>query len=389
MDTIERSIQLKIKTGDIRGLGYALYGRGKIFIKVGMHEKAVPDFEETIRILNAAGDKLGLCMANNKLGVAFMELGKLAEAKKYFYKALELSDLYHIEFILFKVYFNLSLLAKKENNPQQALDFLEKHLLHKEAVINKESYNIIKSYEAVNRIETLERETIIQKEKNQIIENKNAELDSFFYRVSHDLKGPITSLQGLHNLVLLEVKDPTSLRYFDMYHSQVNRIYNIVMGLIDLTQMKHLDNGKVAIDFKLLVDDCIGSYGYLDNFKNIQFIREIEDVEYHSEWAIINTILQNLIENAIKYSKPHNPYVKVAIRQKASCVEIEVSDNGQGIDEEHQGKIFNMFYRASERAKGSGLGLYILKRAVERLNGSIELQSKTQEGSTFTVLLPC
>ncbi|MBS1505542.1 MAG: tetratricopeptide repeat-containing sensor histidine kinase [Bacteroidetes bacterium] len=389
METIERSIELKHKTGDIRGLAFALYGRGKLFIKLGLHEKAVPDLEETISILNNAGDKLGMCMAYNKLGVAFMELGKLAEAKKFFYKALELSDLYHIEFILFKVYFNLSLLAKKENNPQLALDFLEKHMVHKEAVINKESYNVIKSYEAVTRIEALEREATIQKEKNQIIENKNAELDSFFYRVSHDLKGPITSLQGLHNLVMLEIKDPASLRYFEMYHSQVNRIYNIVMGLIDLTQMKHIDKGKVPINFRSLVEDCISSYGYLDNFKNINFILEIEELEYHSEWAIINTILQNLIENAIKYSRPQSPYVKIAISQKINCVQVEVSDNGQGIDEEHQGKIFNMFYRASERAKGSGLGLYILKRAVERLNGSIDLKSIPQEGSTFTVLLPC
>ncbi|HLZ16844.1 MAG TPA: HAMP domain-containing sensor histidine kinase, partial [Cyclobacteriaceae bacterium] len=65
-----------------------------------------------------------------------------------------------------------------------------------------------------------------------------------------------------------------------------------------------------------------------------------------------------------------------------------VTDNGQGIDEEHQAKIFDMFYRASERTKGSGLGLYILKRAVERLNGTIELTSKLNEGSTFVVKLP-
>ncbi len=388
METIERSIRLKNETGDIRGLAFALYGRGKLFIKLAQFEKAVTDLKETIAISEQAGDKLGLCMAYNKLGAAYMGLDQLIDAKHYFYKALELSDLYHIEFVLFKVYFNLYLLAKKENASPLALDFLEKHLVHKEAVINKENYTLIKSYEAVNRIEALERETKIQIEKNQIIENKNAELDSFFYRVSHDLKGPITSLQGLHNLITLEVKDPASLQYFDMYRSQVNRMYNIVMSLIDLTQMKHIGGGKVKMDFPSLVDECIGSYNYLENFKNIQFIKEIEEVDFQSEWVIINTILQNLIENAIKYSKPNNPFVKISVHKKNGFVQISVADNGLGIDESHQVKIFDMFYRASERTKGSGLGLYILKRAVERLNGTIELKSKPQEGSTFIVTLP-
>ncbi len=388
METIERSIYLKNQTGDIRGLAFALYGRAKLFIKLTQYQKAVVDLKETISILETAGDKLGLSMAHNKLGVAFMELGQLTDAKNYFYKALSLSDSYHIEVILFKVYYNLYLLAKKENAPQQALDFLEKHLAHKESVINKENYTLIKSYEAVSRIEALERESKIQTEKNQIIENKNEELDSFFYRVSHDLKGPITSLQGLHNLVMLEVKDTLSLQYFEMYKGQINRMYNIVMSLIDLTQMKHLNSSKIQIDFIKLVDECIGSYSYLENFKNITFIKEIEEVDFYSEWAIINTILQNLIENAIKYSRPYEPFVKISVQQKKGFLQIAVVDNGQGIDEEHQVKIFDMFYRASARAKGSGLGLYILKRAVERLNGTIELNSKLHEGSTFIVLLP-
>jgi signal transduction histidine kinase len=388
METIERSINLKNKTRDIRGLAFALYGRGKLFIKLAEYEKAAADLKETIIISEQAGDKLGLCMAYNKLGVAYMGLDQLTNAKFFFYKALELSDSYQIEFILFKVYYNLYLLAKKEKSPQLALDFLEKHLTHKESVINKENYTVIKSYEAVNRIETLERETKLQIEKNQIIENKNAELDSFFYRVSHDLKGPIASLQGLYNLVTLEVKDPTALQYFEMYRTQVNRMSNIVMSLIDLTQMKHKDNRKVQIDFPELVDECIGSYSYLENFKNIQFIKEIGKVDFQSEWAIINTILQNLIENAIKYSRLNDPFVKISVYQTNGFVQISVDDNGLGIDEAHQAKIFDMFYRASERAKGSGLGLYILKRAVERLNGTITLKSKPMEGSTFIVTLP-
>jgi signal transduction histidine kinase len=165
-------------------------------------------------------------------------------------------------------------------------------------------------------------------------------------------------------------------------------MYNIVMSLINLTQMNHLENGKVKIDFPTLVNDCIGSHKYHENFMNINFITDIEEVDFRSEWAFINTILQNLIENAIKYSQPLEPFVKISVKKRNAFTQISVVDNGQGIDETHQAKIFDMFYRANERIKGSGLGLYILKRAVERLNGTIELKSKLNEGSTFVVTLP-
>jgi hypothetical protein len=281
------------------------------------------------------------------------------------------------------------LLEKENHNVAKAFNYLENYLELKERVISSEKLHVIKSYEEKLRIETLQMEAKVQREKREIIEIKNDELDSFFYRVSHDLKGPISSLQGLYGLVKLDVTDPVALPYFEMYRSQVNRIHNIVMGLINLTQMKHLEALKEKIEFYSLVNDCISSYSYQENFKNIKFIIEIQEgIEYFSEWAIINTILQNLIENAIKYSTTSNPFVKVSIFQDEPNLKLMVEDNGHGIDDLHQAKIFDMFYRANLGAKGSGLGLYILKRAVERLSGKIELSSKLHQGSIFTVTLP-
>src|SRR5258705_8614823 len=116
------------------------------------------------------------------------------------------------------------------------------------------------------------------------------------------------------------------------------------MGLIGLTQMKHLEDIRVKIDFPSLVDECIQSYGYFENFKDIKFIKDIDPtLEFYSEWAIINTILQNLIENAIKYSRTENPFIKISIKNEVDKIRIAVEDNGQGIDETHQAKIFDMF----------------------------------------------
>ncbi len=225
--------------------------------------------------------------------------------------------------------------------------------------------------------------------QSQTIENKNAELDAFFYRISHDLKGPISSLLGLSNLAQLEITDPTAREYLTRQHAQVERLKNIIGGLINLTKLNHDTIPKEPIDFNRLVDECIHSLESVDNFSKVEFRKEIDHtISIQSYWILLNAILQNLIENAIKYAQEEKPYVRIAIKAVENHLIIEVEDNGQGIPEAQQDKIFEMFYRATQQANGSGLGLYILKRSVDRLNGTIEINSAEGTGSTFRVKVP-
>jgi signal transduction histidine kinase len=227
------------------------------------------------------------------------------------------------------------------------------------------------------------------KQQTQIIENKNAELDSFFYRISHDLKGPITSLLGLSYLAKREIKDKRAHEYFEKQHQQVERLENIITGLIKLTRLNHTNLQKEKIDFNKMIDECILSFNGLDNFRSLTFKKDIQPgVEFYSEWTLMNAILQNLIENAIKYARDQSPFVRVIVRMESGWIVIEVEDNGQGISEEDQPRIFEMFYRATQDAYGSGLGLYILKRSVDRLKGTVEIRSEVGVGSTFIVKLP-
>jgi signal transduction histidine kinase len=139
-----------------------------------------------------------------------------------------------------------------------------------------------------------------------------------------------------------------------------------------------------------LIEECIHSYSYFDNFDRIQFRIEVEEgINFKSEWVIVNTILQNLIENSIKYIRDNakKPYVLVQVYTEGSLLYIKVTDNGQGIAEEYREKIYEIFFRANDRAAGSGLGLYILKRAVERLQGTVTLKSKPGKGSAFIVCI--
>jgi len=226
------------------------------------------------------------------------------------------------------------------------------------------------------------------KRQKEIIEHKNTELDAFFYRISHDLRGPVSSLLGLSALAQRDVTDAHALTYIEKQHQQTARLNNIIDGLINLTRLNQPDLTREKIDFHKMIDDCIASFREMPNFSKVTFSKDIRYSEFYCEWILLNAILQNLIENAIKYSHPEIPFVRIQVSQEERWLVLEVEDNGHGIAPEHQQKIFDMFYRATQRAHGSGLGLYILKRSVDRLQGSIDIKSKEGYGSTFIVRLP-
>lgn len=252
-----------------------------------------------------------------------------------------------------------------------------------EAKVVERTIELSKAYQDLHT--TLER----NQEQTKIIENKNAELDSFFYRVSHDLKGPISSLLGLSNLARHEVKDEQATFYLEKQQQQIQRLSSIINGLIKLTKLHDSGLEKQKIDFPTLVDGCINALAELPHFRKITITKRIAtDITLNSEWTLLNAIVQNLVENGIKYCSDHSPFVDIEIAKDRDHVVIRVQDNGVGISKEHQARIFEMFYRATSDTNGSGLGLYILKRSVDRLGGTVDLESAEGVGSTFTVRIP-
>ena len=142
-----------------------------------------------------------------------------------------------------------------------------------------------------------------------------------------------------------------------------------------------------AIDLKKLINEVIS---------NLKFYPGIEEVEIKTDLAVdqivfdqprLHTILDNLLNNAIKYrdrDKEHR-FIKITSRNIKGALIFEIKDNGLGISNDQQSKIFDMFYRANEASDGSGLGLFIVAEAVEKLNGTITVKSKEKFGSTFTL----
>mgnify|MGYP002713105298 CR=1 FL=1 len=391
-ECINRSIDLKTKKGDKRGLGFALYGRAKIYHSLNQFEEAEKDYLQSLDLHEKLLEHVGTMMTLNKLGQLYMQCGKKEVAKKNLNACIEKGKDSHHNLILYRAYWSLYLIAKEENELSDALKYMELHLEHKEAVQKRDVKNVIRSLKAVSKVEMLEQEALWQREKKEEVEKKNKELDNFVYKVSHDLRGPISSLMGLNNVVKLDIEDEDSLKYFAMYHEQIQRLETIILDFIDLTRMKESKIQTSLIDFEPIISQCIKAYNYMPNFNQIQFKIHIEDgLKFYSDKSSINSIIQNLIENSIKYSSTRRePYVKIqiALDDNKENLLISVKDNGIGIQDEYKEKIFDMFFRANSNVHGSGLGLYILKTATERLKGTVEFESQFNEGTKFIITLP-
>jgi len=220
----------------------------------------------------------------------------------------------------------------------------------------------------------------------------NFELDSFVYHASHDLRAPLCSLTGLLTLVKQE-KDPI---FRDMCveraKSSVKKLDGFIAELTNLSRNNRLEVKAQPIDFHKLLDDCLDDLKFMEEARNIEIQRKIFDnCVFHSDPGRLRIVLMNLLSNAIKYQKKNvlqRSQVQIEIEIEDAYAGIKITDNGIGIEDQYKEKVFDMFFRASEHSFGSGLGLYIVKQVVERLRGTIELESQVGEGTTVKMFIP-
>lgn len=229
------------------------------------------------------------------------------------------------------------------------------------------------------------------KEKNHSLQKAYDELDRFVYSVSHDLRAPLVSIQGVIYLANQEVQDEKALEYFKMTKEMVDKLDEFIHNIIDYYKSTHSGNMLEVIDFDKMLKDIASEYRYHPAMENAELNFQVEgSEEFQSNEVKVRIILNNLISNALKYRKEHDGLhtVDVFVKTSKDGVRIEVKDTGVGITPENQEKVFQMFYRDSQSNSGSGLGLYLVKEAVKRLEGTISVESVKNEGTTMIVELP-
>lgn len=221
------------------------------------------------------------------------------------------------------------------------------------------------------------------------IEKTNEELDRFVYSASHDLRAPLTSILGLINLAKLESKEEPALLYMDMMEKSVKKLDGFINDIISYSRNTRLEVQKSRINFKEIIDEIKENLQFMEGGERIEWRIQIDEQQpFFSDLSRIKIILSNLLSNAIRYhnfSQEHL-WIEVNVLSDKDNAIIKVSDNGTGIEKDKLDKIFDMFYRASEKSGGSGIGLYIVKEIVTKLGGEIQVDSILGKGSTFTLV---
>lgn len=229
------------------------------------------------------------------------------------------------------------------------------------------------------------------KGKNINLEKTNAELDRFLYSTSHDLRSPLSSIKGLVNIARLETSDQKIQGYFSMMIDRVDKLDFFIKDIIDYSKNARTEIRSEPVDFTKLLDEATDNLKYIDGAASIQFRRNVLiGHAVNADKNRLSIILNNLLANAIKYHDPkkEKQWIDVQVSNSHGTLKLQVSDNGMGIDPEHHGKVFDMFYRGTYQSNGSGLGLYIVKETVSKMNGSISLESAPGVGSSFFITLP-
>lgn len=227
-------------------------------------------------------------------------------------------------------------------------------------------------------------------EANQELRKINGELDRFVYSTAHDLRAPLASIIGLLNLIESEPNENIS-EYISMIRTSSETLDRFIGDIVDYSRNARGELNIKEFDFHDTIIKCFTNLKFIPNAERIDKKLDFQGTNFMTnDQTRLSMILNNLISNAIKYQDlaKEDSFVNIVVNNTNGQCHIKVEDNGIGIREECMPRVFDMFYRASSVSHGSGIGLYIVREVVNRLNGTIEANSVYGQGTTFNITVP-
>jgi len=227
--------------------------------------------------------------------------------------------------------------------------------------------------------------------KNKELQSAYDELGKFAYSVTHDLRGPLLSVIGALDLAKTMDSLPDLREILGMMDVAVKKLDEFIKNTHEYYNLKRGRLVFEQLDFNNIVNDTAALFRIAGRMDNVRFTsRVIQNEPFISDEISIKIVLNNLFSNAFKFQRKTatDKFVDIDVEVANNTAIILVKDNGIGIQENHINNIFTMFYRATSEAAGSGFGLYNVKDALNKLNGTIEVSSVFNEGTNFKVTIP-
>ncbi|WP_187262451.1 sensor histidine kinase [Pontibacter beigongshangensis] len=293
----------------------------------------------------------------------YMLDGYLTEPKKVF----ELQDLEKCRYLE---------MAVADINAQDASQY-------KIIILNNITSTVLAQKHTQAHLEQLEK-------LNANLKRVNDDLDTFVYTASHDLKSPILNIEGLVNLLEegLGAAKASVAKELEHIKTSVQRFKLTVEDLTEVARIQRsFDQAAEPLDVAQLVEEVKQLIGQEMVESGAQInLNSVQAPFLHFSKRNFKSILYNLLHNAIKYRSPsRQPVILITTWRDGSDFVITVQDNGLGIPGQKRERVFELFKRMHSHVQGSGVGLYIVKRIIDNVGGSISIESEEQQGTTFVV----
>src|SRR5690606_39265517 len=217
----------------------------------------------------------------------------------------------------------------------------------------------------------------------------------FLTAVSHDLKNPLSLILAPVSQLMLKTKNPDNKKLLDGVHRNAMKINNLIQEV--MTFEKTDDRSDVSelitsqLDLTAFVVRCFNEWKRIEAYKHIEWrlLSATEDFLIQTDAAKLESMLNNLLDNACKYSKPEGAVIELYLKHVEKGVVIMIRDNGIGIKKKDLPFVFSKFYRATTKEAqaidGTGIGLYLVRNYAEQLGWTVELDSQWMEGTTVTI----
>jgi signal transduction histidine kinase len=384
LEFYNRSLDIRHEIGGASKLANTLNNIGNVQFDLKNFAEAIKSHREVLKIREETGNKYGIVNSLQNLALSHIRNNEPDQAKKFLDKAIEFKD----EKYYYKIYDTLTEYYKSKNDFQKALESFEKFTELKQEIASDETAAKIIELQTKYDLEKHQRENRISqlknielqnaldtiKDKNEILKKQSEHLQLISRILRHDVTN---NLSVIYSAMRLYHKE-NDLDYIQEIPIQVEKSFDLIKKLSKVAYLVRQEHFIEEINVNHELDKVIQTY------RNIDF--EIEGdsaVIVHADF-ILESVFDNLISNAIKHGQTDK--IKVVISTKNNDVTIDVIDFGKGIPEQFKDKVFDesFMYGASGN---TGLGLFIVKKAVENYGGSVSLRDNLPQGTIFTLKL--
>ncbi len=229
-----------------------------------------------------------------------------------------------------------------------------------------------------------------KRSKLRELEKTNQQLDQVIYKTTHDLRAPLMSAIGLIRLAE-KASEKEKDRYIGLVAQSLFKLDSLIEEMNNFFRNEKLAVQREKIDIRAMLNDSVaGLHSLLDDNRIQIFIKVEAKNELYTDSVRLRSIIGNVLSNAVKYfdTRKTEPFIRITVSITDEICELRFSDNGIGIEPQYLDKIFELFFRATTQSQGTGLGLFIVKDTVEKLNGTIDVESIPGQGTTFVISVP-